>query len=191
MNIEEKTDEIAKSIRKLTLAVWAVALALIASFLFSVFPWFFPDFFIDRFDAEISTENIEFSEPIVTPATPAAPLEWQTPEIDFYDLPVEEQIDRASMIAVAEYVESPDGQMKAIIQEILKKEPNTISYYEIGDEHPSSSYYPQEGYSHGDGLIIFFTGSPATMAVASSFTGNRIRSLGDMPLDLLRSKCKE
>jgi len=111
--------------------------------------------------------------------------------VPFHELKLEEQIKHASVIALAKYEPSPDGKMKAIIKEFLKKEPDVTVYYNIGDEYPFSSYYPKDNVNYGDGLVIFFTGSPATMKMSMSYSGDRIRSLGDLPLELLRKKCKE
>jgi hypothetical protein len=108
----------------------------------------------------------------------------------FHELPIEEQIRRASVIALARFEPSADGKMKAIFREFLKKAPDTTIYYSIGDEYPSASYYPSEGTSHGDGLVVFFVGSPADMRMAMTYTGDRIHSLGDIPLELFRKKCQ-
>lgn len=112
-------------------------------------------------------------------------------EKPFHELEVEEQIKQASVIALAKYEPSPDGKMNAIIKEFLKKEPGTTIYYNVGDEHPRSSYYPKAKTKYGDGLIIFFTGSPATMKMSMSYSGDRIHSLGDIPVELFREKCNE
>lgn len=109
----------------------------------------------------------------------------------FHELKLEEQIKKSSVIALAKYELSPDGKMKAIIKEFLKKEPGVTFYYNVGDEYASSSYYPEDKISYGDGLVIFFVGSPATMRMSMSYEGDRIRSLGDLPLELLKRKCKE
>lgn len=116
---------------------------------------------------------------------------FETPGKPFHELSPYDQIKQASVIAIAKYEKSPDGKMKAIIKELLKKEPGTTIYYNIGDEFPGSSYYPKENTMYGDGVIIFFTGSPATMNMSMTYSGDRIRSLGDMPIELFRKKCKD
>jgi hypothetical protein len=108
----------------------------------------------------------------------------------FHELSPEEQISSASAIALATYVKQPDGRMAAIIHEFLKKNDGITIYYKVGDEYPEMSYYPSEKNKYGDGVIVFFAGSPATMQSAMTYSGNRIHSLGDMPLELLKSKCK-
>ena len=109
----------------------------------------------------------------------------------FHELSLEDQIKQASVIAIAKYQKSSDGKMKAIINEFLKKEPGTTIYYNIGDEYPGSSYYTKENTMYGDGIIIFFTGSPAIMKMSMTYSGDRIRSLGDIPIELFRKKCKD
>jgi hypothetical protein len=109
--------------------------------------------------------------------------------MSFHELPIEDQIEQASVIAIARYEPAKDGQMKAVLKEFLKKEEGTTFHYQIGDEYVRSSYYPKQGTSHGDGIVIFFEGSPATMRRTMTYSGDRIHTLGDMPLELFRDKC--
>lgn len=125
------------------------------------------------------------------PSIPRSYEALREPAIPFHELKLEEQIKAASVIALARYERSSDGKMKAIIKEFLKKEPNVTIYYNIGDEYPDASYYPKENVSYGDGVIIFLTGSPARMAMSMTYSGDRIRGLGDLPVELLRKKCKD
>jgi hypothetical protein len=108
----------------------------------------------------------------------------------FHDLKIDQQIQRASVIALARFEPSDDGKMKAVLKEFLKKDPSIEFYYNIGDEHPDSSYYPKDDVGYGDGVVLFFTDSPATMRMSISYYGDRIRGLGDIPLELFREKCK-
>ena len=80
--------------------------------------------------------------------------------------------------------------MKAIITEFLKNEPSVNFSYKVGDEYKNSSYYPIENRSHGDGVVIFFTESPASMQMSITYTGDRIAGLADIPIELFRKKCK-
>lgn len=120
---------------------------------------------------------------------PAPQAQESVPQ--FYELPIEEQIKQASVIGLARYEPSPDGKKKAIFREFLKKDQDATIYYAIGDEYPSASFYPKEGTSHGDGVIVFFVGSPASMKMSMTYTGDRIHSLGDIPLELFRKKCEK
>lgn len=131
----------------------------------------------DRSDVSFST-----SKPTEKSAEKAGP--------QFHELTIEEQIKKSSVIALARYETAPDGKKKAILKEFLKNEPGTTIYYNIGDEYPEGSYYPTESRGNHKNLIIFFTGSPASMKMSTTFSGDRIRSLGDIPLELFRSKCE-
>ena len=108
----------------------------------------------------------------------------------FGDLSIEEQIEKSSVIAVARYEKAPDGKMKAIIREFLKKDPDATVYYKVGDEYPGASRYPSGNTHYGDGAVIFFVGSPASMRMSITYSGDRITGLGDMPIELLRQKCQ-
>lgn len=125
------------------------------------------------------------------PSEQAAPDTRRQLSKPFHELSVEEQIKKASVIALAKFEKSSDGKMKAVITEFLKKDPGVIIYYNIGDEYPTSSYYPSKNKSYGDGVVIFFTGSPASMGMSVTYTGDRISGLSDMPIKLFKEKCKE
>jgi hypothetical protein len=109
-------------------------------------------------------------------------------EVRFGDLGLEDQIKYATVIAVTEHRKSEDGETKSVIVEILKKADGVTFYYDVGDEF--RRFYPEERVLYGDGEVMFFTGSPAMMRVSMSYDGERIGSLGDMPMRLLREKCE-
>jgi hypothetical protein len=110
-------------------------------------------------------------------------------KIPFGELSLEDQIRHSSAIAIAEYKLGTDGKVSAIISDVLKIEEGTTFYYEVGDEYHDASYYPRPDRSYGDGVVIFFTGSPASMRMSMTYSGDRIGSLGDIPIKLLREKC--
>jgi hypothetical protein len=107
-----------------------------------------------------------------------------------FDIPVEERIKKASFIALARFEPSPDGRQRAIIKEFLKETPGALIHYKVGDEYAPGSFYPQAGQERGDGVVVFFVGSPASMRFSSNYHGDRIGTFGDMPLDLFRRKCR-
>jgi hypothetical protein len=122
----------------------------------------------------------------ISPETKVLPEDGK----QFHELSVEEQIQKASVIALARFEKADDGKMKAIIKEFLKKDPNVVIHYNIGDEYPSWSYYPSDNNNRGDGAVIFFVGSPATMQMSVGYTGDRISGLADLPVELFKKKCK-
>ncbi len=109
----------------------------------------------------------------------------------FFDLSIEEQIAKSSAIALVKYEPTNDGRMQAIIVEYLKIQPGTEIRYAVGDEFRDSSYYPNENEKRGDGAVIFFSGSPATMKLSTSVYGDRVTGLNDIPLALFREKCND
>ena len=161
------------------LALWYVAAYLIT-------PMFFGSQIEQVTNAQLS--ELDANAPASISQSPNSRPEAGPP---FHELKIEEQIKKSSVIALAKFELSSDGKMKAIIKEFLKKEPDVKLYYNEGDEYASSSYYPTDKTSYGDGLVIFFVGSPATMRMAMSYEGDRIRGLGDIPLELFKKKCEE
>ena len=161
------------------ITIWYIAAYLI-----------YPMFIGPQLEQSIS-KQLSGIEPDYRYSIPQNIKEPSKSEKPFHELAVEEQIKQASVIALAKYEPAPDGKMNAIIKEFLKKDPGTTIYYNVGDAHPTSSYYPKAKTRYGDGLIIFFTGSPATMKMSMSYSGDRIHSLGDIPLELFREKCND
>ncbi len=111
-------------------------------------------------------------------------------EPEFHELSIDQQIRKASVIAVAQFERSPEGAPKAMFKESLKRDPNVEFYYKLGDEYPDGGRGISKDVDYGEGLIVFFVGSPASMRLSISYSGERIRGLGDIPLKLIRQKCK-
>ena len=112
----------------------------------------------------------------------------QTP---LYDLPIEKQIERASVIVVTRFEAAIDGRKRAVVAEILKHDPGVRFHYEVGDEYPSASYYPKEAEDRGDGTVVFFEGASADMRYSTTYRGDRVSGLGDIPMKLFRDKCTQ
>ena len=143
----------------------------------------------------VSSKLEKVAEEIPELSSDAKPPQSQSrqsppPAPDFHELEIDGQIKQASVIALAKFEPAPDGKKKAIIKEFLKKEPGVTVYYDICDEYESASLYPEGNTNYGDGMVIFFTGSPAQMRMSITYYGDRIHGLGDLPVELLREKCK-
>ena len=171
-------DPIVRALRRLTIAVWAltgIMAVLVAMYLAlyvaSYIPWLTES-------SSPSGRSVSVREP---PAKVIAQFE------DFYAQPPEKQIAAASVIAIVRY--QKDGERsKCLISEILKQTPGVKFYYKVGDELVHCSHYPKAGENRGDGQVVFFVGDPAQFRFSSSFHGERLGGLGDMPLDLLRKQ---
>lgn len=150
----------------------------------------FPMFVASRIEQETNTHLSELGADM-QPSGRRTTQGVRQPVTPFHELGLEDQIKKSSVIALAKYERAPDGKMRAIIKEFLKKDPTVTIYYNIGDEYPSASYYPKDKMDYGDGLVLFFTGSPAMMKMSVTYSGDHIRGLGDLPVELLRKECKE
>jgi hypothetical protein len=160
-----------------------------------VLAWFaFSSYFvstINRSDENLPSYRINTTpEGLPKPKNQSATKYFEKDGKQFHEFSIEEKIQKASVIALAKYEKADDGKMKAIITEFLKKDANTEIYYKVGDEYSSSSYYPSDKHGHGDGVVIFFVGSPAEMRSAASYYGDRIAGLSDIPIKLFRKKCE-
>lgn len=110
-------------------------------------------------------------------------------KLPFHELTLDEQIKNSSVIVLTKYEKIEDGKVKSIISDILKHEGGATFYYSVGDEYHDSSFYPRDDIHYGDGQVVFFVGSPASMRMSMSYNGDRIGSLGDIPIELFRAKC--
>ena len=104
---------------------------------------------------------------------------------EFDRLSPEERVHSASVIALAKWQKS-GSDLRCVISEILKQTPNTKFYYKVGDEFRAGNQRVAENADFGDGEILFFTGSPARLELATAYRGDRITGLGDMPMSTLR-----
>lgn len=148
------------------------------------------------YPAIISSKLEKVAKGIPELRSEAKPPESQNRQIsppapEFHELEIDDQIKQASVIALAKFEPAPDGKKKVIITEFLKKEPGVTIYYDVGDEYASASFYPKGNADYGDGMVVFFTGSPAQMRMSMTYSGDRIRGLGDLPVELFRKKCKD
>ena len=168
---------LVRALRRLTIAVWALVLVVVlfaAMYFVAYAPWL-------RF----SWNSLENPHPAQPSASSRSPTSYER----FYDLPIEKQIEAASVIAIARYQKEGE-KLKCVISEILKRSPNTDFYFKVGDEYPHCSRYPKSNESYGDGQLMFFVGSPAEFRYSTSFFGDRMSGLGEMPIELLRGKIK-
>ncbi|MCP5155752.1 MAG: hypothetical protein H6983_16405 [Ectothiorhodospiraceae bacterium] len=132
--------------------------------------------------------------PVVTVGLPSGPqldARGRVAGPDFDELPLEQRIQRASVIAVARYESGDSEHLRAVFTEILKRAPGTEFNYAIGDEFPHARVVPRENVHYGDGLVVFFEGSPARMRMSMTFAEERILGLGDMRLERFRQMSRE
>jgi hypothetical protein len=104
---------------------------------------------------------------------------------EFDRLSPEQRIKSSSVIALAKWNRS-DSTLRCIISEILKQDLNTPFYYKVGDEYREHSRQVRANTDYGDGEVLFFSGSPPRLELATAYRDDRVTTFGDMPLDTLR-----
>jgi hypothetical protein len=104
-----------------------------------------------------------------------------TVESGFSDFSPGQRIGAATVIALAEWQKS-GASLRCVISEIVKQAPNTDFYYKAGDEFQPGSRRVHGNADFGDGVVLFFTGSPATFEMSVAHRGGRITGMGDMRL---------
>lgn len=166
---------LTRAVRRLTIAVWSliVLLALFAGICVVAF-------------ISVISFSRDGPEPTLTSSSPDS----SRPVLEhFHSLPLEQQVEAASVIAISRYEKDGD-RLKCVIAEILKQSPGTKFYYKVGDEFRQCSFYPKPNEYSIDGQIIFFIGSPAQFKYSTSLNNERVTGLGDMPIDVLRTLIK-
>ena len=173
-----QTDSNAGSIRRLTVAVWILCVLTIINCGLSLFGLLYPWAVAKRIRASLHER------------APLSSATYEDQYADFHEWPLERQIEKATVIAIARY-EKEGGRLKCVISEILKQTPDTKFFYKVGDEYRPGSHYLKDDVMYGDGQVMFFTGSPAMMRYSCSFEGDRITGFGDMPIETLRETARK
>ena len=132
-------------------------------------------------------DTLASSEQPSTSADPATQVRLETEP--FHEMPIDAQIDRVSVIAIARFEQDEKGQPIAVLDEILKKDDGVDFYYTVGEEMHSERFMAQRSHADSDGIVMFFVGSPARQKYSITYSGERISGLGDIPVRLFREKC--
>jgi len=170
----DESDKLARAVRALAIAVWVLCLLTAAQLAFTLWAYWRPQTFVSQ-----------GYESAATAGSRAPSVESGTKDNDFFALSPEEKIKRASVILITKY-EDEGAKLKAVIKEILKKQPDTRFYFSVGDEYHLASQFREGNEKYGDGQIVFLTGNPATMRESYSYSKDRVGALGQMPLTTLR-----
>jgi len=106
--------------------------------------------------------------------------------MDFSQLTTEEKIKVSSAIAIASYQRSKEGGNRVIVQEFLKKDPASELTYAVGDEVPDALIHRPLSANLGDGVVIFFVGSPAQTKMTANYANGMIYGLNNISLNDFR-----
>jgi hypothetical protein len=173
---EPQSPSIEGPLKRLTVAVWLLfALGLVTlsiSFYFRIAP---------------RPSQMSY---VVGNSTPPRWFAESRKYADFSDWPVKRQIAAASVIALAKY-QRHGNTVTPVITEIMKKTPGTVFNYKRGDKLARQSFQIEKGVAYHGGLVLFFTGSPATFQYAASYGQSRLFSYGDMPFKMFRRMIRE
>jgi hypothetical protein len=181
-SLEGRIGELARAVRRQVIALWSLIVILVLAY---GAPWVM--FFV---------RSIQFPD---TTGIPAAEAESAEPiqmeerwDNDFHARPPEEKIKRASAILLTR-LEKDGDRHREIVAEILKRKPGVRLYYKVGDEYEMLSHAPTPECTgcEGQGSIVFMIGNPATMVSSVTYDGDRLRSMGDIPLDEIRRLAAE
>jgi hypothetical protein len=166
-------DSLVRVIKRLTVAVWVLVV------LFAVYVGIYLS---DQVSFRRSLAPIASRELGRLGPPPADAESFQT----LYGLPPEEMVKRASVITISRH-EAEGNRGKCVLTEILKQSAGVKFYYKVGDEFQHCNFDPKEASRYGEGEVTFFVGSPAEMRYATTFSGERLSGLGDMPISELRA----
>jgi hypothetical protein len=170
----QESRETSQKLGRLTIAVW-ILVAISSLNLLATLYGLWPFAREDSGSSSASALTREFRE-------------RGDPYADFFEWPLEKQIQAASVIALGEH-RIQDGQVRTYIVEILKRKPGTTFHYKVGDEMGTRQAV-RANTSYGDGQVMFFLGSPAQFRFSTSYRDGRVATLGGMPLELLRKQAQ-
>jgi hypothetical protein len=181
---EPGSDPVVRAMRGLTIAVWVLCGLVFVQVAFygwgyvSSWRWMRKSGRI----ASATTSTTSYAPSSAGMRTDTGP--------NFHELPADQKVAQASAILLVSYQKDGD-RFKAVVAEVLKLNPGTELYYNVGDEMAMYSYYPTDNESRGEGQVVFMVGSPADMRSSYSFDHGRIGGMGDMPIDKLREMVKK
>lgn len=174
--------ELARAVRRQMVALWSLIAILLLAY---GAPWVM--FFV---------RSLQYPDTAGIPATDAEkaePVRMEEPwDNDFFARPPEEMIRRATAILLTR-LEKQEDRHREIVAEILKRKAGVRLYYKVGDEYERFSHAPTPECAgcEGQGSIVFMIGNPATMVSSVTYEGDRLRSLGGMPLEEIRRLAAE
>ena len=182
---EPGADPIVRAIRGLTVAVWVLCGLIFVQLAYYAFSYASSWRWMRQAAGGIRSETKS-----TTSYEPSAAGMRRDSGADFHDLPPEQKVARASAILLVSYQKDGD-RYKAVVAEVLKRNPGVELHYGVGDEMVMYSYYPNDDSSRGEGQVVFMLGSPAEMRSSYSFDHGRIGGMGDMPIEKLREMVKK
>jgi hypothetical protein len=111
--------------------------------------------------------------------------------VKFHELSFEDKLKNSSAILITRYEKGHGGKTIAIVDEVHLSSPNVKIYFQVGDEYPDGSFYPEENTRYGEGAFVMLVNSPADVRSSSSIYSGRISGYGNMPVETAITLFKE
>jgi hypothetical protein len=108
--------------------------------------------------------------------------------LNYSGLNTEEKIKVSSAIALGTYRRTNGGGNKIIIQEYLKKDPAGQLTYAVGEEVSDAISQRAASDDFGDGVVIFFVGSPTQTKMTATYVNGVIAALDNISIDDFRQR---
>lgn len=185
----ERRDPLVRAIRGLTAALWVVAIAVFLQIGYYVFV---STVSMKRVLKNVTANlNKQAAEEAASHVSSSSYVPESFEGKQFNELTNEKKIKYASVILLTKHVKDAKGKAKSVISEIVKQKPGTELHYKVGEKFAPYGSMPMNEACTGDGEIVLMVGSPADMREASSYTGDRLDSMGGMTLADLRELAKQ
>lgn len=114
-----------------------------------------------------------------------------SPSAEWRELSDDEQLKKATAIALARYSDSDDGSKIAFIEQVYSDDSIKLNI-KPGDPYPKLKYYPRgDSFRERTGVLIVFRDSPPIEQSTLFLYDDRVAAYGDMPIDIAIKKFKE
>jgi hypothetical protein len=176
-----RSEPLRRAVRSLTVAVWCLVALLAIQLSFYAWGYLQSMRWMRGAMAKGPTRVQESSTTTYHPPPP----EENLPE----GLPLDQLVARSTVVLLTSYQDDGD-RWKAVVAEIVKRDPGVELHYSVGDEYPTLSFAKEKGVTCGEGQVVFMVGNPASMRRSYGFDRGRVGGLGDIQISKLREIAK-
>jgi hypothetical protein len=110
---------------------------------------------------------------------------------EWHKLSDDEQLKKATAIAIIRYSDSEEGSKIGTVEQIYTDDSVTLNI-KVGDSYPSLKYYPRgDSLRERSGVLVVFRDSPPIEQSTLYLYDDRVAAYGDMPVEIAIKKFKE
>lgn len=110
---------------------------------------------------------------------------------EWHQLSNDEQLKKATAIALIRYSDSKDGSKIAFVEKIYTDKSIKLDL-KPGDPYSNLRYYPRkDSFRERTGVLVLFRDSPPIEQSTLYLYDDRVAAYGDMPIDIAIQKFKE